>query len=425
MKTEKLILGAILCFNVFTLLMYVITPLSVNSGNHLLNLVYISFNILMMYFGFCSSLNKLHSKGNIRATVMSLKIYNILLLFYLATFTLRYSYIFYLPPLNIVALVNRIAIGVSDPHLGRTIMHGGRTLPWSFFFLMSVIDSVFFIISLISWKKINNMGRFVIVLLLLLEALFWMGSGTNFGVIMLVSCIVLSALMQIRQNEVSKKKFIKLFAGGILAFVVVIMVFSYNMEGRSGGDFTNLKGDAFLALGPSVTISANSWFEVLPYRIQVLLLFMFSYLTQGYVFLEYIYDLNFHWGGFFGNNPAMQSLATDFLGFNPEINSYQSQMERLGVDSYVNWHSCYLWLANDFTLLFVPLVVFYVAKLAGSALIMFRKSEDIFSGLVFVIFANVLLFMFANNNYLSSVFYSFMFIFPYWYINRYKRFING
>ena len=139
------------------------------------------------------------------------------------------------------------------------------------------------------------------------------------------------------------------------------------------------------------------------------------------MFLENIYELDFHWGGFFGNNPALQSLAQDFLFLNPEMNSYQMQMEKLGVDSYVNWHSCYLWLANDFTILFVPFVVYYIAKFASAALHMFRTSRDLSSGIVFVVLANMLLFMFANNNYLSSVFYSFMFIFPYWYFRKYRR----
>lgn len=102
--------------------------------------------------------------------------------------------------------------------------------------------------------------------------------------------------------------------------------------------------------------------------------------------------LDFHWGGFFGNNPALQSIAQDFLFFNPELDSYQMQMERLGVDSYVNWHSCYLWLANDFTLLFVPLVIYYIAKFASVALRMYRTSHDLSSGIVFVVLANMLLF---------------------------------
>ena len=230
---------------------------------------------------------------------------------------------------------------------------------------------------------------------------------------MLVSCACLAIMMQIPNETLSTAKITRLSILGIFALLFVVSIFFYNMEGRSGGSFEELKGGDYLALGSSVTVDTNAFLDILPYRFQILLLYIFSYLTQGYMFLENIYLLDFHWGGFFGNNPALQSIAQDFLFFNPELDSYQMQMERLGVDSYVNWHSCYLWLANDFTLLFVPLVIYYIAKFASVALRMYRTSHDLSSGIVFVVLANMLLFLFANNNYLSSVFYSFMFIFPY------------
>lgn len=425
MRTESLILKIILYFNIFTLVMYIITPLSINSGYHLLNILYISINILMMKFGFDCGLRRKIS-NTVKPTVnIFAKKYGVILIFYLVTFSLRYSYSLYLPPLDFDALVNRITIGISDPYLGRQFLHGSRTLPWAVYFLTSIVDSVFFIVFLINWKQLKYYMRLIVMILLLIDVLYWMGSGTNFGVIMLVSCVFLAVMMQIDQQILSLKKIVRIILIGIIAFTVAIFVFSYNMEGRSGGDFTSLKGSDFLALGQSVSVDTNFYFDLFPYRFQVLLLFVFSYLTQGYVFLENIYDLDFHWGGFCGNNPALQSFASDFLGFNPEINSYQMQMERLGVDSYVNWHSCYLWLANDFTLLFVPLIVFFIAKFVSYALVLYRKNHDVLSGVVFIVLANMLLFMFANNNYLSSVFYSFMFIFPYWYITKYKHLSYG
>lgn len=425
MRTESLILKIILYFNIFTLVMYIITPLSINSGYHLLNILYVSINILMMKFGFDCGLRRKIS-NTVKPTVnIFAKKYGVILIFYLVTFSLRYSYSLYLSPLDFDALVNRIAIGISDPYLGRQFLHGSRTLPWAVYFLTSIVDSVFFIVFLINWKQLKYYMRLIVMILLLIDVLYWMGSGTNFGVIMLVSCVFLAVMMQIDQQILSLKKIVRIILIGIIAFTVAIFVFSYNMEGRSGGDFTSLKGSDFLALGQSVSVDTNFYFDLFPYRFQVLLLFVFSYLTQGYVFLENIYDLDFHWGGFCGNNPALQSFASDFLGFNPEIDSYQMQMERLGVDSYVNWHSCYLWLANDFTLLFVPLIVFFIAKFVSYALVLYRKNHDVLSGVVFVVLANMLLFMFANNNYLSSVFYSFMFIFPYWYITKYKHLSNG
>lgn len=421
MRTESLILKVLLYFNIFTLVMYVITPFSINSGYHIINVFYITLNILMMAIGFRQGRLKTNNLVPQSGVNVSTRIFNFVLFFYVCTFTIRYSYMLYLPPFDFNALINRISIGVADPYLGRSFIHGERTIPWTIFFLTSIIDSVFFIYALICWNQLKKFSKVIIVLLLVFECLFSLGTGTNFGVIMLVACVFLAILMQIPYETLSKRKILKICLFGFIALTFVIYIFSYNMEGRSGGNFENLSGGDYLALGSSVSIKTNAFIEALPYRLQVLLLFIFSYLTQGYMFLENIYELDFHWGGFFGNNPALQSLAQDFLFFNPEMNSYQMQMEKLGVDSYVNWHSCYLWLANDFTILFVPFVVYYIAKFASAALHMFRTSRDLSSGIVFVVFANMLLFMFANNNYLSSVFYSFMFIFPYWYFRKYRR----
>lgn len=421
MRTEGLILKVLLYFNIFTLVMYVITPLSINSGYRIINVFYITLNILMMALGFRQGRLKTNNLIHQSGVNVSTRIFNFVLFFYVCTFTIRYSYMLYLPPFDFNALINRISIGVADPYLGRSFIHGVRTIPWTIFFLTSIIDSVFFIYALICWNQLKRFSKVIIVLLLVFECLYSLGTGTNFGIIMLVACVFLAILMQIPYETLSKRIVLKICLLGFIALTFVIYIFSYNMEGRSGGNFENLSGGDYLALGSSVSINTNAFIDALPYRLQVLLLFIFSYLTQGYMFLENIYELDFHWGGFFGNNPALQSLAQDFLFLNPEMNSYQMQMEKLGVDSYVNWHSCYLWLANDFTILFVPFVVYYIAKFASAALHMFRTSRDLSSGIVFVVLANMLLFMFANNNYLSSVFYSFMFIFPYWYFRKYRR----
>ena len=100
MRTESLILKVLLCFNVFTLLMYIITPLSINSGYHFLNIFYIALNIFMMKLGFQKGQNKtcyLESQPSLQITP---KTFNIVLIFYLCTFTIRYAYMLYLPPLD-------------------------------------------------------------------------------------------------------------------------------------------------------------------------------------------------------------------------------------------------------------------------------------------------------------------------------------
>ena len=330
------------------------------------------------------------------------------------------------PPFDIPALINRIMVGVLDPHAGRFFSHNGiRTMPWTIYFLISIIDSIFFIISFVKWKEHSNRIKFLIIILAIFELFFWRGTGTNFGSFMMITSILFTVIASSKVYFIEKKQVYKYIFFCIFLCVVMLIIFSSNMEGRVGGDFNNLDSlDPFK--DTQVFIDENHFiYQYLPYRLQQLFTLVFSYLTQGYTFLEYIYTLNFHWGMGWGNNPGAQSFATDFLGFNPEINSYQLQIEQMyGVDRNIYWHSCYLWLANDFTILGIPIVIFYISKLCSYALIMYMTTKDVISGIIFVIFSTMLLFLFANNNYISTMFYSLFFIFPYWYFKKYKRIVS-
>ena len=48
------------------------------------------------------------------------------------------------------------------------------------------------------------------------------------------------------------------------------------------------------------------------------------------------------------------------------------------------------------------LVAFWIGKIATRALALYRRYEDLTSGIVFVIFANTIIYFFANNNYFNG-----------------------
>jgi hypothetical protein len=66
----------------------------------------------------------------------------------------------------------------------------------------------------------------------------------------------------------------------------------------------------------------------------------------------------------------------------------------------------------------VPVLLFVVGYLFGFSWGQGLKG-DFLSRVVFIMFGNVLLFLFANNTYLSSVFYAFMFFVPLWIVTRF------
>ena len=72
-------------------------------------------------------------------------------------------------------------------------------------------------------------------------------------------------MMQIPNETLSTAKITRLSILGIFALLFVVSIFFYNMEGRSGGSFEELKGGDYLALGSSVTVDPNAFLDILPY----------------------------------------------------------------------------------------------------------------------------------------------------------------
>ena len=142
-----------------------------------------------------------------------------------------------------------------------------------------------------------------------------------------------------------------------------------------------------------------------------------SYLCQGYYHTALAFDLEFESTWLLGSNPALLSLGS-LLGLDMWERTYMHRLEAAaGVDQFGSWHSAYTWYACDVSFYGVPGVLFLLAYLFGFS---WAKSAqgDFLSKIMFVMLGNMLLYLFANNTYLSTVFYSFMFLVPFWIVTR-------
>lgn len=421
MNYYKLPFYILIGFNLFTIILYSFQPFILNNGNYIYTILYLLLNILALYWG----INKgLAIKGRVHRTnaarAFNPKTFKIIFFFYLFTFLIKYSYDLYCPIYDVRAIFNRIMIGLYDPQLGYSLK-GVRQIPWSLYFVVCIIDNIFFIWGLLSWQYMKKSYRLLFLVLCVFEILFWFGKGTNFGVIIMISSFLFSFLLTSSSTKKIKFKQTLLYCIGIvILFFASVLVFQHNMEARSGGDLEAINTDA-IALTNAMVDYDNIIFNVVPTPFKTLYLMISSYLTQGYYALSYSFDCDFNWCYGVGNTPAIMSLA-DFFGINVEPRTYQTQIyELFHIDPYVAWHSFYLWIANDVSLVGVPLLVFFVGWCVSYSYKLYKERQDFLSGVVFVIFANMILLFFANNNYLSSVYYSFMFIFPYWFLTRYYR----
>lgn len=421
MKSFKLPFYILIGFNILTIALYAIQPFVLNNGNYLYTLLYLFVNVLALYYGIKSRLSKqFYYDRSLKIGLYNDKTFKFIFIFYCLTFLIKYSYDLYCPIFDVNSIVNRIITGLYDPQLGYSLK-GVRQVPWTLYFLVSIIDNIFFIWGLLSWRNMKSLYKILFSFLCIFEVLFWFGKGTNFGVIIMISSVLFSFLLNNRNiGKIHFKRGLLYGIGIILLFFVSIAAFQHNMEARSGGDFDAVNTDLLAVTNGSVD-NNSIILKILPPQFITLYLYIASYLTQGYYSLSYSFDCHFQWCYGLGNTPAIMSFA-NILGINIEPRIYQIQMyEMFHIEPYASWHSFYLWMANDVSLIGVPIIVFLIGRLVSTSYRLHKEKQDFLSGVVFVILANIILLFFANNNYLSSVFYSFMFIFPYWLITRYSK----
>ncbi len=425
MKIENLIINIIVGFNLLTVLIYLLQPFGGN-GVNIITLLFVLLNILMMYKGYKKGLsryNNLHEKvGNHEMSNESRKrLINFFFVFYILTFSIRYSYELYCAAFDFTALLSRIMIGVYDPQLGYTLK-GIRMVPWTIYFIISIIDCLFIPITLLSWRFLNKFQKILLIVLLVSEVFFWLGKGTNFGVIIVLLSVLWAFFASYDKSfSLKKKNLLVITIVAIVGFVLALIVFNYNVESRTGGDFSRMSENNFTGGGGEYVNTNSILYKIVPENLIMSFLFIFSYLAGGYYNLEKMFECGITWTYGFGNNPSLYHLA-GVIGIDASSPGYQMRIEQLyGVDSAISWHTGYLWLANDFTIIGVPIVIFLIGKIMGYSFSLYKNEKDLLSGIIFLIFANMMMLMFANNNYLSSVFYGFMFLFPYWLLKRYFK----
>jgi hypothetical protein len=193
---------------------------------------------------------------------------------------------------------------------------------------------------------------------------------------------------------------VKLLLVAMILLIVSISVFSYNMGSRGGG---GLKSYQQFNLGTATVDEYNIVFSIIPKPLHDTYMYMVYYMAQGYYHTCLAFDLDFEPTYFLGNNPASISLAEIF---------------KIDV-----WKDTYMFRLQEKGVFYgVPFLLGFIGYLYGISWTLTLNQNDFISKIVFIIFGNMLLYLFANNSYLTSVFYSFIFLLPFWYFTRIKRF---
>lgn len=417
-RTFRLI---IVGFNIFTIVLYATAPLNYSSSAcYLLSIIYLLFSCALMNSGFKAGERRSYNAARIERKLLfevSNKTIGFVYLFYALTFLIKYAYHLRFSPLDISGMFSFLSLGVADPNWAYNMAIADTrpwTVRWSVYFIISIVDQVFFIFSFLTYNRQKRYQKILLLFFLIVEIFYWVGRATNFGVIALVLGFFITRVVNSgNDNKFNVKKLGKLLLLGVLLFFVAVFFFGNTMDSRTGGaDATS-----------NFTVTKGGLFEILPEQFWSPYYYVVSYLCQGYYNLSLALDIPHHdWTFLLGNNPALISLSNFLFGTDLMEHSYMKSLEiYCGVDEFAAWHSAYLWWANDFTIVGALFIVYLLAYITGYSFTLSTKCNDFLSKVICVITACMLIMMFANNTYLSNVFYASMFLFPLWYITRFKR----
>ena len=412
LRRDRPILG-ITGFNLFTLFVFVTAPVRWQTDNLPLLSLYVVLCQLLIFAGFRIG----YGAGRGRPASDRLPLFRLdavfpyLLAFYVLTCPILYAYRMQLSPLDVAGMVDRLLSGLRDPHLGyySTLDKTGGPVSWTAYFVISILNQLFFAAGFLHFRSLPRWSKWLFAALVAIELVYWVAVATSFGVVSMVTTFALSTMFWQLRAETRRHRMI-LMAG---LFALSIAFFSHNLYRRSNFNQVDITQ---YELSRSPIVLDHPAFSVVPRPLWPTYVMVVTYLAQGYYHTCFAFDLDFRSTGLLGSNTASISFARIF-GIDVWDDTYMHRLQAQGIDEFGMWHSAYTWYASDVSFYGVPLLLGFLGFLFGVSWAQ-GLHGDFLSRIMFIVFGNMLLFLFANNTYLGSVFYAFMVFVPLWVFTR-------
>lgn len=412
-----------------TIILYVFGPWTWPTHNPILFYSFMILAQLFLWCGYSRSMDRgININVNSRAEIKLLKLlkYGIVLnLVFIILNTIRNTG---MNAFSIGLLLEKATNGILNPaqqyqQKFNSITFGGSILTHLTVILSPILWPII-PFSLFYFKKLSFFNRIVTVISILFESIRWIATGTNKGIFDLIIIFITIFIIKKKQQlfaEVSKNQQVrkkKIFVIIILSITIAIVFFSNAIDSRVKGNWNNL-----IITNGGVQIDFDSLLmKICPKFLESTLIYLTSYLTQGYYALSMAISLVFTPMFGIGNSMFLmenmgQIFNLDFFQF-----TYQTKLVEYGWKSLVNWHSFYVWVANDVHFIGVILIMYilgyYFASVYKDAI--FNKNPIAIA----IICLLVLLFVYipANNQILSypTTFMAFWGLTIYWLLKKYR-----
>jgi hypothetical protein len=395
------------------IILYLFGPLEWHTQNKLFFYSFITLAQFLLYYGFKNTVNSLSSKPltsivsvDEKYVLKFLKIMIAVNLLFVFLNMIRYAGV---TPFSWDLLFKKLYLGITSPaqqyrEKFTPNVFGGQLLTYSTVvlspFLWPVIP-----LSLLFFNKLSVINKILLFLTLFFECARWIAIGTNKGIIdvvLIIASVLLIKHLQnkFRSNEITQTRSIKPIGTYILIiilFFIGLFYFINTIGSRVADNWVSISN----ALGGVQINFESPLMKITPEFLKPAMIFITSYLTQGYYGLSLAIGKPFIPMFGVGNSTFLMEIIKRLFNIDLFQYTYQARIAYLGWDPSGNWHSFYLWVANDVHFLGTLVIMFLLGKYFGALCYhSISKKDPVASVLLCMMF--ILFFYLPLNNQVFS-----------------------
>lgn len=383
----KILLG----FLIFTEILFFAGPINYKINNTFVLILFFIIVNLALYIGYTKgvSTNKI-TKCNLSKRTIYLLLFAGLVLNIQNTSTMLATH-------NLQLSLDTIIFALTNPgdayHVEEVKGIEG-SLIWA---ILSPIRWASIPIGIFYWSKLNRFWKSIILFTIFIVIISWLGIGTRKGLLDIILVTAFSGFAKYHRIITRPKNrmiFIILIISSITLFLFYF-VYS-NMSRYTFTDISDLS-EVYMNKHDYKTIyleNVNPIFLATMGQIT-------DYLCQGYFALSKGIEIGII-------TPTLFSMSWfsifigQKLGIDPTNSTYMVMLEQFGIDRYINWHSIYLWLANEFTFLLVPFIIYIIGLYFGRIWKDCIAGNNPWSYSLMTLFVIMIFYFFANNQIFSG-----------------------
>lgn len=397
----------LMAFLVFTEVLFFVGPIYYEIGNNIGLIIYFLVVNLALYWGYSQGV-KHFVPSNKRISDLAIKVILVIGLFSTIR-SVSNSWANHGLSFSFAALLNSIA----NP--GEAYHGSGENYYGSFFdmtlltpFRLAVIP-----LGIYYWERLPKIYRWLVVLTILLQIILGLGVGVRKQLldVVLISIFTFTAKNPSYIEDPIQRRKVRIIV--IPVILVFLVYFTFSIASRYGygwDELFTLKGEQ----------TREFYLKHMPPWLAYSLRSITSYLCQGYYALAKGLEIGIKDIAMFGDSWVSIYYSKKLFGFDPTPMTYMASLEPLGIDMRVNWHTMYLWLANQYTFIGVPFIVYIIGYFFAQSWNDTVFGHNGFSVIVLSFFIVMVFYMFANNQVFSDSAISFWVWFIIYQVSRQK-----